>query len=189
MNRAIIVSSSSGSAELVEQTLRNMGFGSVAVISGGSEARRIIKSGVATELFIINSPLTDEFGHELAETAAEETDSGVILLCLSDVSGEIAERLSDSGVIVLTKPVSRELLAESIRLVSGDSRRFPEEKESSDVLSRTDDIRLINRAKSVLMKYLKFTEPQAHRYLEKQAMNSRCTRRQAAEQILKNYGK
>ena len=39
------------------------------------------------------------------------------------------------------------------------------------------------------MKYLKFTEPQAHRYIEKQAMNNRQTRREAAQKIIDTYEK
>ena len=50
-------------------------------------------------------------------------------------------------------------------------------------------MRLINRAKCTLIEYLKFTEPQAHRYIEKQAMNNRQTRREVAEKILKTYKK
>ncbi len=66
---------------------------------------------------------------------------------------------------------------------------FFDVKESTDILCRIDDIRLINRAKSALMKYLQFTEPQAHHYLEKHAMNNRCTRREAAIHIINMYEK
>ena len=62
-------------------------------------------------------------------------------------------------------------------------------KESPEVLGRIEEIRVINRAKSALMKYLKFTEPQAHRYIEKQAMNNRQTRREVAEHIIEQYEK
>ena len=49
-------------------------------------------------------------------------------------------------------------------------------KEAPEIMGRIEEIRTISRAKTVLMKYLKFTEPQAHRYIEKQAMNNRQTR-------------
>lgn len=50
-----------------------------------------------------------------------------------------------------------------------------------------DEIRLIERAKEVLIEYLKMTEAQAHRYIEKQAMDMRITRREVAESIIKTY--
>ena len=45
---------------------------------------------------------------------------------------------------------------------------------------------MVDRAKCALIQYLGFTEPQAHRYIEKQAMDLRQTRREVAESILKS---
>ena len=184
--RAVIVSAAPDIAELAEQTVRGLGSGYTAVIQGGAEARRLILGETPPDIVIVNTPLADEFGQELAESAAEETGAVTLLLCLGDIADDLADRLSESGVIVLSKPVNRDQLGEAIRLAM-DGNPFSEEKESTEVLRRIADIRLINRAKSVLMKNLHFTEPQAHRHLEKQAMNNRCTRRQAAEQIIKTY--
>ena len=46
---------------------------------------------------------------------------------------------------------------------------------------------LIDRAKCVLIQVLGMTEPQAHRYIEKQAMDMRVSKRQVAEELLKTY--
>ena len=46
----------------------------------------------------------------------------------------------------------------------------------------------MNRAKACLMEYLKLTEEQAHRHIQTQAMNSRKSQREIAEDILKTYG-
>lgn len=53
--------------------------------------------------------------------------------------------------------------------------RSPEEEE------------IITRAKNTLMEYLGFTEPQAHRYIEKHAMDMRVTKIEIARNILKIY--
>lgn len=190
MNRAIIASAQPETAAMIEQAARIEGFGAAAVISGGSEARRIIKSDTPPDLIVINTPLTDEFGQELAETAAEETSAGIILICGADIADELADRLSDYGVTVLSRPVSRELLSRHIRLTAANlSRMSGIKKESPEVLGRIEEIRIISRAKAALIKYLKFTEPQAHRYIEKQAMNSRQTRREVALHIIETYEK
>jgi response regulator NasT len=190
MNRAIIISAPSELIASIEQAARIEGFSSLAVISGGSEARRLIKGESEPDLIIINSPLPDEFGHELAETAAEETAAGIILISPSDIADELADRLSDYGVTVLARPVSREELSRSIRLIAASRTRMSGlKKETPEILGRIDEIRVISRAKTVLMKYLRFTEPQAHRYIEKQAMNNRQTRREVAEHIIAQYEK
>jgi response regulator NasT len=49
------------------------------------------------------------------------------------------------------------------------------------------EIRLVNRAKWVLISELKMEEPQAHRYIEKQAMDRCVPRRTIAEEIIKLY--
>lgn len=181
MSKAIIISLPCETADLIELTAKNAGF-STTVVSGGSETRRIIRNNYNPDLIIINTPLSDGFGQELAEDCAVEVSAPVILICSGDIAGELVDRMADYGITVLTRPISREILAEYIN-------QGNEIRESSEVLSRIDDIRIISRAKSVLMKYLKFTEPQAHRYIEKQAMNNRCTRRQAAEKIINTYEK
>lgn len=184
MNRAIILSQPGHTADTIRHTLRNLGFDNIFAVSVGSEARRLIQQENIPGIVIINPPLSDEFGTELAETAAEETNAKVILICHRNIADELADRLSAAGVLVLSKPINRDSLIDGIRLLEADFSPFPDIRESGDVLDRFDDIRLINKAKSILMKYLHFTEPQAHRYLEKQAMNNRCTRREAAKQII-----
>ena len=46
MNRAMIVSADSEAAAAIEQAAGIEGFGSVAVISAGSEARRLLGGGL-----------------------------------------------------------------------------------------------------------------------------------------------
>lgn len=184
MNRAFIISRQDSIADTLRRTLQNLGFDSISEILTGSEARRIIRNGNPPDLIIINTPLTDEFGNELAETAAEETNTKTILLCSGNIADELADRLSEYDILVLSKPVDRDVLRKGICLLEADGAPFSDIDESDEVLRRIDDIRLISKAKAALMKCMKFTEPQAHRYLEKQAMNSRCTRRKAAEKII-----
>lgn len=188
MNRAMIVSSDRDNASVIEQTIRSEGFVRISVVTSGGEARRLIKSESETDLIIINAPLTDEFGQELAETAAEDTSAGIILLCLGDIAEDVADKVSAAGISVVPKPIDRQLLTRTVRLVSANrSRMLGLTKENPELMTRIDEMRLINRAKSTLMKYLKFTEPQAHRYIEKQAMNTRQTRREVAMRILATY--
>ena len=188
MDRALIVSARQEISELAEQLLRIEGFGKTAVAASGSEARRLVKIESEPELVIINTPLPDEFGQELAEMIAETTSAGIILICSGDVADEIADRVSDSGVNVIARPYTREIFQRTIRLVlSARARMAGVKKESVDILSRIEEMRTINRAKTTLMKYLKFTEPQAHKYIEKQAMNNRQTRLEVAQRILAQY--
>ena len=51
----------------------------------------------------------------------------------------------------------------------------------------TEEMTLINRAKLALRLYLNMSEPAAHRYIEKRAMDMRVTKKEIAKNILKTY--
>jgi response regulator NasT len=53
--------------------------------------------------------------------------------------------------------------------------------------NKIEEARLINRAECILIQYLKLTEPQAHRYIEKQAMDKRLSKLEVAKSILTTY--
>lgn len=59
--------------------------------------------------------------------------------------------------------------------------------QNQKLQNKIDEIRLINRAKCVLIQCLSMTEQQAHRYIEKQSMDLRQSRSTTAESILKTY--
>ncbi len=182
MNKAIIVSHADNTAEVIQHILHDMGYERIHTTPVGSEARRLMLH-TPPDMLIINTPLNDEFGTELAEFAAERSSS-VILLCGRDIADDLADRLSPYNILVLSKPVTANALKEGILMIGSEPALFADIRESEEVLRRIDDIRLINRAKSMLMKYLGFTEPQAHRHLEKKAMNCRCTRHEASKKII-----
>ena len=49
------------------------------------------------------------------------------------------------------------------------------------------EIRLVNKAKWILISELSMSEPEAHRYIEKQAMDRCVSKRTIAEEIIKTY--
>ena len=59
--------------------------------------------------------------------------------------------------------------------------------ENKKLLQKIEDIRIIDRAKCLLISYLNMSEPEAHKYIERQAMDMRITKRQVAEGIIKTY--
>ena len=61
--------------------------------------------------------------------------------------------------------------------------------ENERLQEKIAEIRLVDRAKCALIQYADMTEPQAHRYIEKQAMDLRRTRLDIAQSILKAYEK
>lgn len=60
-------------------------------------------------------------------------------------------------------------------------------RENSQLKQKIEDIRIVDRAKCILISYLNMSEQEAHRYIEKQAMDLRTTRRAVAESLLRTY--
>lgn len=182
MKKAIIVSQNDLTANMISHALKSTGYLNISRFFVVCEARRYILN-ISADIIIIESPFNDD-GADFAVFAAEKNESVVILLCGRDIADELADKLSAYNILVLSNTISKRTLSDGIQLLSADTAVPLNIKESEEVMRRIGDIRLINRAKSMLMKYLKFTEPQAHRYLEKQAMNNRCSRIDSAKKII-----
>lgn len=157
-----------------------------AALSGG-EARRLL-SQRDYDLILINTPLQDEFGHDLALTAVRTSSAGVMLLVKSEAEDEVAGKVEDYGVMVVGKPISRQLFYQAMKMLSASRKRILGlQHENLKLQNKIEEIRLVDRAKCVLIQYLNMTEPQAHRYIEKQAMDMRSTRMEVAQGILQTY--
>ena len=80
------------------------------------------------------------------------------------------------------------MFVRSVRLINAARKRFMGTLKENEKLHRElGEIKMINRAKLVLMKYLKFSEQQAHRYIEKQSMDLRMSKYDIALKVVKTY--
>ncbi len=185
---ALIVSGTEKGSNLIEDLMRNTsGISDFFYTRNGSEARRILIEN-SYDIIIINTPLADEFGHDLALYASTNTVSGLILIVKSEIYEEICDRVEDYGILVLSKPLSRQTFYSAVKLVSATQKRLLIlEKENMKLQKKIEEIRLVDRAKCVLIQYLNMTEAEAHRYIEKQAMDMRKTKKTIAENILNTY--
>ena len=61
------------------------------------------------------------------------------------------------------------------------------EKKTLSIEEKMEEIRIVNRAKWLLISELKMDEQGAHRYIEKQAMDRCVSKKVVAEEIIKTY--
>lgn len=187
MDSGLIVSGTSKGTAFIQKVLQSSGCAQIAVARSGSEARRLLIEN-EYDLVVINAPLGDEYGHELAMSVAGGAGSGVLLIVKAEAADEISSKVEESGVFVVPKPISTQLFFQSVKLVEATRRRMLGlRSENSKLKRKIEDIKLADRAKCALIQYLGMTEAQAHRYIEKQAMDLRLTRREVAQRILNTY--
>ena len=187
METVLIVSSSEKGREFLTELLIGCGFERSSYAANGGEARRILLEQ-PFDLVVINAPLQDEFGHELALSLTQSTDSGILMLVKAELADAVSAKVEDYGVFVIPRPVGLQLFFQTVKLIHASRKRvLGLQKENGRLQQKIEEMRLVDRAKCTLVQYLGLTEPQAHRYLEKQAMDMRMTRREVAEEILRTY--
>lgn len=62
------------------------------------------------------------------------------------------------------------------------------ETENARLREKLAAEKTVCRAKCLLVEHRGFSEPEAHRYIEKEAMDRQATRRSVAECIIEEYG-
>ncbi len=162
-------------------------FSPIRYVSSVSAAKRewIERS---YDFVIINSPLKDDPGIEFAIDTVASKGVVVLLVVAADLMGPIADRVSVHGVYTLSKPLSRASLSTAFDWMASTRERLRRlEKKSLSMEEKMNEIRVVNRAKWILISELRMDEPHAHRYIEKQAMDACISRREVAEQIIKTY--
>lgn len=187
MDSLLLVGSTEKSRALLQALVLPADFSALKVCQSGAEARRF-SAGVECAMVIINTPLSDESGLDLALEFAHKTTAGVLLLVKADLAEAVAARVEEFGVLVLPKPISKIMFDQAFRFSLAMRKRMVMlHEENLRLEKKLTEVRLVDRAKCVLIQYLGMTEDQAHRQIEKQAMDSRQTKAAIARAILSTY--
>jgi response regulator NasT len=151
------------------------------------EARRLLL-GSSFDLVLINTPLKDDFGTQLAIDVCVESSAGALLFVKAELYDSINARVMEYGVVTLSMPSATALVSQSLRMLCAQRERLRRmEQKQQSVEDKIEEIRLVNRAKWLLIECLSMTEADAQRYIERQSMDQRITKRRAAENIIKTY--
>ena len=106
----------------------------------------------------------------------------------NDIHAGIHDRVAEYGVFTLPKPISKVTMTHALNWLESARERLRQfEKKTISIEDKMAEIRLVNKAKWLLISELKMSEPDAHRYVEKQAMDRCVSRRCIAEEIIKTY--
>lgn len=187
MKHALIISDSPKSIVYLTNIFNMASFDRITSVPTAGQARRLFVEN-SYDLCIINSPLPDENGIQLAQYISSKMISQVILIVKTEIFDEISAKVENSGVITVAKPVNQAFLWNAIKLSDATITKMQlVQQEKNKLLQRIEDIKIVDRAKCLLISYLSMSEEQAHRYIEKQAMNQRITKRAVADGIIKTY--
>ena len=155
-------------------------FSPVQTVSGVSVAKRALAER-DFDFVVVNSPVGEDVGIRFSIDAATDSNAVVLFLAKTEQYDLAYEKLAEHGVFLLQKPIF------SIAvdwLISAREGQRKNQKKTLSIEEKMNEIRLVNRAKWLLISELKMTEANAHRYIEKQAMDRCVTRRIIAQEIV-----
>lgn len=183
----LIVSSTDSFTSAFADLLPEARYSPVDTVTSISVAKRVLAEKTY-DFVIINAPLPDDAGTRFAIDTCTTKQSAVLLLVKNDIHAGIHDRVAEYGVFTLPKPISKVTMTHALNWLESARERLRQfEKKTISIEDKMAEIRLVNKAKWLLISELKMSEPDAHRYVEKQAMDRCVSRRCIAEEIIKTY--
>ena len=183
----LIVSASDTFNSSLTPLLPEFTFDPIHIESSVNAARRAL-SDRDYDFIVINSPLPDDAGVRFAIDLSGLKTSVALLMVRSDIYTATYDKVAEHGVYVLPKPTSKPTVSQAIDWMIATRERLKKfEKKTMSTEEKMQEIRIVNHAKWILIEQIKMTESDAHRYIEKQAMNRCISKREMAEEIIKTY--
>ena len=180
----LIVSASEQFDAIVKRSLK--GFTTINFVKSGSLARRSVMEK-EYDIIVVNSPLPDETGIDLALDTAEKSRASILLVVPKEIYEDVLERVTDLGVQVLPKPFPKGRVDKAVRFLAAIQKKSLKlEKKVLSIEEKMEELRLVSRAKILLVEKKNMSEDEAHRYIGKAAMDNGLSRKRIAEKILED---
>lgn len=155
------------------------------VVSDFNEARRKAQERVYN---IILVDFADGEGTDFATDVADSS-STVLLMCPLQHYEQISYKVESYGVLTITTPFDQFYFYNMIKIAIAVQYKVQVlSSQTTKLKEKMEEIRVTNRAKMLLMQNLNMSEPEAHHYIEKEAMDRSMKKTLVAEQIIRTYG-
>lgn len=154
------------------------------VVTDFNEARRCCAERVFN---IIIVDFADGEGTDFATDVSDST-STILLLTPNQHFEQISYKVESFGILTIVSPFDNFYFYNMIKIAIAVQYKVQiMHSQATKLKEKMEEIRLVNRAKMLLMQNLSMSEQEAHRYLEKEAMD-RCIKRTVlAEEVIKSY--
>ena len=183
----LVISAKENFNASLQSLLPESKYAPVQMVSSVSLAKRVLLER-SFDFVFINTPLPDDFVTRFAIEISGNKGTVILLLVRNEVYEEVCDKVTEYGILTLPKPASKQMVAHTLNFMAGIRERLRKlENKSLSMEEKMKEIRLVNRAKWVLIDELKMSEADAHRYIEKQAMDRCVSRREIAEEIISTY--
>ena len=155
------------------------------VLNDFNEARRRVSE---RSYNIILVDYAEGEGSDFA-TDISESLSTILLLTPPALFEEVSYRVEGYGIIAITNPFDQFYFYNIIKAAIAIQYKVQIlSSQTTKLKVKMEEIKLVNRAKMLLMQNLKMTEQEAHHHIEKEAMDRGLKKTAVAENVIKMYG-
>ena len=184
----LIVSSFKNFIALMKPYLSGFGADNIFTAPSISEAQKTLMTKQISAI-IINTPLSDGLGLDFATECADKKFYAVLLFSKKELFGQITEKASPHGILTLPEGTDSATLSEAFSVLMSTAKKLMSlDKTKEKELSRAEALKLSSRAKLILISSFGMSEEQAHKYIERRAMEMRKTKNEIALSIINSYG-
>lgn len=155
-----------------------------AVTSDFIEARRMCSNKVYNIVLI---DFADGEGSDFAIDIADST-STVLLLCPNHLYEQVSYKVEPYGVLTVSVPFDQFYFYSMIKAAIAVQYKVQIlSSQTVKLKEKMEEIRLVNRAKMLLMEKEGMSESDAHHAIEKKAMDTGAKKIKIADEIIKQY--
>lgn len=187
MERAIIISKNQKASEYFERYLFGHKIRDITHVTNSARARRMVTEQVY-DIAIIVSPLPDETGSALAKEIALIPETQVMFFAKEEFLGEGGEDLMSYGVLTQQIPIAKASTDYAFKLAYAFSKKIKKlSKKTQELQQKLQEIKKVDLAKCLLIENESKSEEEAHKIIERMAMDKRKTKTQVATEIISKY--
>lgn len=187
MNSVLIVSSSINDTLWIRQDIERLRISNINVVKSVMEARRILASHFY-DLLIIDISVLDNDSVCFARDSLEVKANQILMLTDLDNVDKFEENLEKYGIFTLGVPCSHDMLYGCLKMIEAAfNRMHMAQLDNENLRKKIEDLKTIYQAKSLLMEKCHCTEEEAHKLIERSAMENRVTKIEISEKIIEKY--
>lgn len=137
------------------------------------------------DMLIVNEGSINDFQDILTY---HKNFSCTIVYMQHKVSDDYLKQCRAHHIIILMKPIKKHVFTQMLQICIQSQLQIKENNQKLQALNqRYQELKIIHQAKYLLMEQKHLKESQAHRMIEKQAMDNRCSKLVIAQRYIKKY--
>ncbi len=159
----------------------------VYTAASGVEGRNLAQE-YDCNVILLYSPLEGSLGDELSVQLSRLSAASVVVITPEKVADQMREKLAGKGILLASTPLRKhEFFSTLTAGVVLSERTKGLQQENERLREKLSAQKTLEQAKLLLVECLKLSEDQAHKYIEREAMELRQSKIEVARRIISTY--